>query len=98
MTVSIEARNFELTDAIRGRVDKMITSQLKIYSEKITLATIILDYMNHRKGGQPSADVKLVLSVPGPDIVAGNKHDDLYEAIDGALDKAVDQMQNRKEK
>ncbi len=98
MLTSIEARNFELTEAIRSRVEKMILSQLKVYEEHITKATVVLDYMNHRKGGQPNADVKVKVEIPGPDVVAKNTHDDLYEAVDGALDKIVDQMQKRKEK
>jgi ribosomal subunit interface protein len=98
MLTSIEARNFELTEAIKSRVEKMVDSQLKIYADGITKTTIILDFMNHRKGGQPNADVKIVVEIPGPDLVAGNGHNDLYEAVDGALDKIVDQMQKRKEK
>jgi ribosomal subunit interface protein len=97
MTVSIEARNFELTDAIRDRVEKMVETCFSVYTEKIEKITVILDYASHRKGDQPNADVKVILAVPGPDIVANNKYNDLYEAVDGALDKAKDQLQERKE-
>ncbi len=97
MLTSIEARNFELTDAIKSRADKMIKSQLKIYEDYITKVTVVLDFITHRKGGQPSGEVSVVVEIPGPDLVAKNRHDDLYEALDGALDKIVDQMQKRKE-
>ncbi len=98
MVVSIEARNFELTDAIKSRVEKMILSPLKVHEEHITKVTTILDYLHHRKGGQPNADVRIVVEIRGPDLVAKNEHDDLYEAVDGALDKIVDQIQKRREK
>ncbi len=98
MIVSLEARNFELTEAISSRVEKMINGQLKVYIEKITKVTVILDYVAHRKGDQPNADVKIVVEIAGPDVVASNKHDDLYEAVDGALDKAVDQIQKSRDK
>lgn len=98
MLISIEARNFEFTEAIKTRVEKMVSTQLSVYESYITKATIVLDFMKHRKGGQPNADVSVKLEIPGPDIVAKNSHDDLYEAVDGALDKVVDQMQKRKEK
>lgn len=98
MKISLEGRNFDLTDAISDRVQKMINKSLQKFSGEIVMVTIVMDFEKHRKGGQPCAQVKAKLEVRGPDIVAQNDHDDLYEAVDGALDRIVDQMQKRREK
>lgn len=98
MKISLEGRNFDLTEAISSRVEKMINKALQIYEHEIVMVTVVMDFMKHRKGGQPAAEVKLKVEVPGPDVVAENKHDDLYEAIDKALDRVVDQIQKRREK
>jgi ribosomal subunit interface protein len=97
MKISLEGRNFDLTDAISSRVEKAIDKALKRYEADIVMVTVVMDYMKHRKGGQPSAHVKMHAEVPGPDLVAENSHDDLYEAVDGALDRMVDQLQKRRE-
>jgi putative sigma-54 modulation protein len=98
MTISLEGRNFELTEAISNRIEKAITKALEKFEEEIVRVTVVMDFMKHRKGGQPSAEVKIHVEVPGPDVVAENAHDDLYEAVDGALDRVVDQIQKRREK
>lgn len=98
MHVSIEGRNFDLTDANKGRIEKMINKSLSIYEDYIISVMVVLDFMKHRKGGQPSAEVHIVAKVPGPDLVSTNAHDDLYEAVDFALDHLVDQVQKRREK
>lgn len=98
MKISLEGRNFDLTDAIRSRVEKMVEKALEKFAEEIVQVTVVMDFEKHRKGGQPSAEVKVHVEVPGPDIVAENQHDDLYEAVDFALDRVVDQIQKRREK
>ena len=98
MKVSLEARNFSLTEAISAKVEKMVFKSLEKYSHIIVSVIVVMDFMRRRKSGQPSAEVKIKVEVPGPDLVAENKHYDLYEAVDGALDKIVDQMQKKREK
>jgi ribosomal subunit interface protein len=97
MKISLDGRNFDLTDAIKDRVEKMVEKALDKYEAEIVMVTVVMDFMKHRKAGQPSADVMIKVEMPGPDVVAENKHDDLYEAIDFALDRIVDQIQKRRE-
>jgi len=97
MKVSLDGRNFDLTDAITTTVEKMVDKALSKYEDEIILVTVVMDFMKHRKAGQPSADVKIKVEIPGPDVVATGEHDDLYEAVDFALDRIVDQVQKRRE-
>jgi len=98
MKISLDGRNFDLTTSISTRIEKMVDKALQKYESEIVQATVVMDFEKHRKNGQPSAEVKLKVEIPGPDVVAENKHDDLYEAVDGALDKVCDQIQKRREK
>jgi Ca2+-transporting ATPase len=59
MKISLEGRNFELTEAISNRVEKMVEKALTKFAEDFVMVTVIMDFMKHRKGDQPSADVKI---------------------------------------
>lgn len=98
MKISLDGRNFDLTEAFSTRIEKMVDKALQKWEADIVQVTVIMDFEKHRKNGQPNAEVKVKVEVPGPDLVAENKHEDLYEAVDGALDKICDQIQKRREK
>ena len=91
MNIIIKTKNFELTDAIRSFVNEKVGA-LGRFESKITEAQIDLERMPRHNSGDIFC-AEIMFYVPQDLLRAGEKANDLYAAIDGALQKSKLQLE-----
>ena len=94
MQIHLSPRHLTLTAAIHGYVAEKV-SHLETITDGIIAAHVVL---LHDETKTKKHTVKVHLAVPGPDIHAEDKEDDLYAAIDKVVDKVSQQLRKRKTK
>jgi putative sigma-54 modulation protein len=96
MKTVLSTHNVTLTKAIEdhlmARIDKL--SHLEHYATNIR---VILE-REQKRGLEPQFSCSIEVSVPGPDIFAQDKEDDLYAAIDLVTKKVEQQLRKRHNK
>ena len=88
MKVTIESRNFEVTDALRGFIRRRVQSAFQNRDEHIIAIGVKLDDINGPKGG---ADKRCLVHLVLPhlsDVVVEDTDVDLYVAISRAMSRA----------
>lgn len=88
MQIDIQARNFSLTDALRGHVERRIGSALCTRDEHIQRITVKLSDINGPRGGEDKCCRIQVVLPQLPDVVIEDTEEDMYNAIDRAADRA----------
>ncbi|HEX8371325.1 MAG TPA: ribosome-associated translation inhibitor RaiA [Chthoniobacterales bacterium] len=92
MQIHVSPRHLKLTAAIHGYVAEKV-EHLEHLAGEIVAAHVVL--MHDETATKPYS-VKVHLAVPGPDIHAEDKENDLYAAIDKVVDKVAGQLRKRK--
>jgi putative sigma-54 modulation protein len=92
MQIHLTPRHLVLTGAIHSYVAEKI-SHLETITDNIVGAHIVL---LHDETKKKQYVVKVHLGLPGPDIHAEDREDDLYAAIDKVVDKLARQLRKRK--
>ncbi len=96
MRTDVFGKNLEVTEAIRTHAEAKAAKLTKFF-DGLQQVRITLSREDHHKHGQ--FDVEVVLDVEKhEDFVAHAKSDDLYAAIDEALQKGARQLTQFKEK
>ncbi|MEA2104434.1 MAG: ribosome-associated translation inhibitor RaiA [Candidatus Cloacimonadota bacterium] len=85
MKTTITARHFELTDALRKHVEDGINS-LKRYSDNIIFAEVVLWNEKNLHFAEVNLKVRRL------NVFSKSKKDDMYKAIDDAVEKAEIQI------
>jgi putative sigma-54 modulation protein len=93
MHVHLSPRHLVLTGAIHTYVANKI-SHLENQTDQIIAAHIVL--MHDETKTKNNYVVKIHLAVPGPDIYAEDRENDLYAAIDLVMAKLASQLRKRK--
>lgn len=93
MELTVTGKHLEITDAIKAyATDK--ANKLPRYYDRVTSIEILLD-----KGVKQHYSVEMIIHVEHHDhMVATAEHEDLYAAIDAAVDKGERQLTDLKEK
>ncbi len=94
MQLHLSPRHLVLTGAIHSYVANKI-SHLEAQTDSIVAAHVVL---LHDETKVQKHVVKVHLAVPGPDIYAEDKDNDLYAAIDKVTNKLSQQLRKRKTK
>lgn len=94
MQLHLSPRHLVLTAAIHSYVANKI-SHLEAQTDRILAAHVVL---LHDETRSQKYVVKVHLAVPGPDIHAEDKENDLYAAIDRVMNKLSQQLRKRKTK
>lgn len=89
MEISYTGQNIELTPAIKEYANKRF-ARLKKHGARITSMHVSFHLEN--KDHVAKATVK----IPGPDIFASQKSEDLYKSIDLLEDKLITQLDKHK--
>ncbi len=92
MQIHVSPRHLKLTAAIHGYVAEKV-EHLEHLAGEIVGAHVVL---MHDETATKAYGVKVHLAVPGPDIHAEDKENDLYAAIDKVVDKLARQLRKRK--
>lgn len=96
MRIEVVGRNLPVTDAIREHAETK-AAKLPRYFDGVQLVTLRLSREDHHHHG--SFEVELVVDVEKhPDFVTHAKGEDLYAAIDDAVQKSSRQLTDFKEK
>jgi len=96
MRIEVVGRNLDVTDAIRGHAEAK-AGKLPRYFDGVQLVTLRLSRENHQHHGK--FEVELVVDVEKhPDFVTHSSAEDLYAAIDEAVQKSSRQLTEFKEK
>jgi len=97
MKIIIKTKNLELTEDLQNFIEEKISSVKKFInilkaedtSDKKTLAEVFVEVeketRHHRKGEIFSVITRV--NLPGKNLIAGSKADDLFKAIIGAKDE-----------
>jgi len=88
MQIDIQARNFTLTDALRGHVERRLGWALSSRDEYIQRVTVRLSDINGPRGGEDKCCRIQVILPQLPDVVIEDTEEDMYNAIDRAADRA----------
>jgi len=88
MQIDIQARNFSLTDALRGHVERRLGSALSTRNTHIQRVTVRLSDINGPRGGEDKRCHIQVVLPQLPDVVIEDTDEDMYNAIDRAADRA----------
>lgn len=93
MEVKVTGRRLEITSAIRDYgISK--ASKLTRYYDRVSWIEVLAD-----KGENHGFEIEVIVHVEGSDpFVARTRHDDLYAAIDAAVNKMERQLTDHKEK
>ncbi|HID48580.1 MAG TPA: HPF/RaiA family ribosome-associated protein [Chromatiales bacterium] len=88
MQIDIQARDFPLTEALRGHVHRRLGFALSARDEQIQLVQVRLYDINGPRGGADKCCHIQVVITHLPDVVIKDTEADLYMAIDRAADRA----------
>ncbi|MDX1918926.1 MAG: ribosome-associated translation inhibitor RaiA [Candidatus Caenarcaniphilales bacterium] len=94
MDIQIDARHFNLTDAIRAYIEE----KASILSETGAISAHYVLSVEASHTPSQSFEAELVLSVPGENIIVKDRADDLYKAIDHITSKALQISRKHKHK
>ena len=98
--VQITFRGIEGSPAIEEYVRRR-SAKLETFSDRMTRCRVVVEAPNHRHLHGGSYRVRVEVTIPGADIVAGDRasaahgHRDLYAAIDDAFDDAGRVLQDQ---
>lgn len=95
MQIDIQARNFPLTSAIRGHVQRRIGFALSSRDEHIKQIRVRLSDINGPRGGEDKRCQVQVVLPKLADVVIEDTETDLYVAIDRAVDRASRNVDRR---
>ena len=88
MQIDIQARNFSLTDALRGHAERRLRFALTRCHDHIQRVVVRLSDINGPHGGADKRCHLQVMLNGLPDVVVEDTEADLYIAIDRATDRA----------
>ena len=88
MQIDIQARDFSLSDALRGHAQRRLRSALTCCDEHIQRVAMRLSDINGPRGGEDKRCHLQVVLAGLPDVVIEDTEADLYVAIDRATDRA----------
>ena len=88
MQIDIQARNFSLTDALRGHAERRLRFALTRCDDHIQRVVVRLSDINGPHGGADKRCHLQVMLNGLPDVVVEDTEADLYIAIDRATDRA----------
>ncbi|MDO9577453.1 MAG: ribosome-associated translation inhibitor RaiA [Candidatus Cloacimonadales bacterium] len=91
MQISITARHFHLTNAIRDHINDSVV-KLEKYFDNIMTAHFVLSFENNQN------NVELVLHAPKHNLISVTSEKDMYLAVDNAVDKMEQQIKKMKDK
>ena len=89
MQIDIQARNFSLTHALRGHIERRLGFALSTRDDHIQRVKVRLSDINGPRGGEDKCcQIQVVLSQL-TDVVIEDTEVDMYSAIDRAADRAA---------
>lgn len=88
MQINIQARNFSLTNALRGHVERRLGFALSTKHIHIQRVLVRLSDINGPRGGADKCCHIQVILPHLPDVVIEETEEDLYAAIDRAAGRA----------
>ncbi|MDN5354893.1 MAG: putative sigma-54 modulation protein [Candidatus Cloacimonadota bacterium] len=91
MQITITARHFNLTNAIREHIEEE-AEKLERYFDHIIDAQFVMDVQNERN------TVELIVHIPGNNLTSEATETDMYRAIDNVVEKMEQQIKKLKGK
>ena len=88
MQIDIQARNFSLTHALRGHIERRLGFALSTRDEHIQRISVRLSDINGPRGGEDKCCHIQVVLPHLTDVVIEDTEVDMYAAIDRAVDRA----------
>lgn len=88
MQIEIQARNFSLTNALRGHIERRLGFALSTRDDRIQRVIVRLSDINGPRGGQDKCCHIRVVLPQLADVVIEDTEEDMYTAIDRAADRA----------
>lgn len=89
MQIDIQARNFMLTNSLRGHIERRLGFALSSRDEYIQRVMVRLTDINGPRGGEDKCCHILVVLPRLTDVVIEDTDADMYAAIDRAADRAT---------
>jgi ribosomal subunit interface protein len=97
MNVIVQSKTLVVTEAIRSFVRRQVL-RLNRRGQKIGQITVFLENVSKKKNDIQSASAKILIDLPGKNIVVQQKAKDLYMAISEAARSATQQVNRAKQK
>ena len=98
MQIEIQARNFSLTSALRGHVERRLGFALSTRHEYIDRIEVRLSDINGPRGGQDKCCLIQVILPQITDVVVEDTESNMYAAINRAVDRTSRTVARRLER
>lgn len=96
MNLRINSHHVEVTPAIKSHLEDKIIRIKKHFDQALDISAILI--VDNAKEKNLRQTAELTLHIKGKDLFAEAHHEDLYHAIDAAVDKLDKQILKHKEK
>lgn len=96
MNLRINSHHVEVTPAIKNHLEDKIVRIKKHFDQVLDISAILI--VDNAKEKNLRQTAELTLHIKGKDLFAEAHHEDLYHAIDAAVDKLDKQIVKHKEK
>ena len=89
MEVSMLAKDFTFSPALKGHVERRAHSALSRIRHKVSRIAVRLSDLNGPRGGRDKACLVSIIMPGHPEIVVRDVKEDMYAAIDSAIKRAA---------
>lgn len=97
MNVIVQSKTFKVTEAIRAFVERQLVKMFRKH-DRISQVMVFLESVPKKKNDLSATSAKIYVNLPGKNIVAQEKAQDLYLAINEATRSAVRQLRKLRER
>jgi len=98
MTILISGKDFEVTEAIRLHIDKVVSRKFSKFKKQIIGVQVYLEHVARKDADSKRAKVRFKISMSGHSVVVQSTAHDLYQAIVNASERALRKVRKVKEK
>ncbi len=98
MQTIIQAKNMEVTDAMRQSINQQIKRKISKVGHKISKIRVYLEHLRTKNSQGYTAKVTFEIEKPGKNVVVCTKAYEFYDAVVDATNSALRQLRKLKEK
>lgn len=88
MKISIQAKDMDVTKAIRQFVVEKTSKVFKKFGKTVIGVRVYIEHVARKKNDPNASRAKIKVEIPGEDIVVASKSSDAYQAIAQAVNAA----------
>ena len=88
MKISIQAKDMDITKAIRQFAIEKVGKVIKKFGKKVIGVRVYLEHIARKKNDPRASKAKVKIEIPGEDVIVEGQSNDAYQAISKAVNAA----------